>query len=160
MSGLEVQRNLTEMEGHLPVIFMSGYGDVETSVSAMRAGAANFLTKPVEAETLLANVRGAIEQSRTLLAKFQQQESVRSRRALLTPRETDVLNEIVTGRSNKQVARLLGISPKTVELHRANVMHKMHADSLAELVRLHLTAAGDIAQANSNESLQQADAGD
>lgn len=150
MSGLDIQRSLAEEEGHLPVIFMSGYGDVEASVSAMREGASNFLTKPVDAETLLANVRHAIESSRALLLERQLRESVRARRALLTPRESDVLQEVVAGWSNKQIARRLEISPKTVELHRANVMHKMHAGSLAELVRLHLMASGESPNAPGN----------
>ncbi|MES1956106.1 response regulator [Salinisphaera hydrothermalis EPR70] len=143
MSGLDIQRSLAEEAQHLPVIFMTGYGDVEASVSAMREGAANFLTKPVNGELLLAEVRDSIERSREILAEHQHCESVCARMSLLTPREADVLEEVVAGWSNKHVARRLGISPKTVELHRANVMNKMRAGSLAELVRLHLTATGE-----------------
>ncbi|MGN8159069.1 response regulator transcription factor [Salinisphaera sp. RV14] len=150
MSGLDIQRALADEAPHLPVIFMTGYGDVEASVSAMREGAANFLTKPVNGELLLAEVREAIERSREILAEHQHCESVCARMALLTPREADVLHEVVAGWSNKHIARRLGISPKTVELHRANVMNKMRAGSLAELVRLHLTATGESPSAARN----------
>lgn len=150
MSGLEIQRNLTNEAPHLPVIFMTGYADVEVSVSAMREGAADFLTKPVNAEMLLADVRNAIDRSREILSAQQHCESVCARLSLLTPREADVLEEVVAGWSNKHIARRLGISPKTVELHRANVMHKMRAGSLAELVRLHLTATGQAASDSRN----------
>lgn len=150
MSGLDIQRTLAREAGHLPVIFMTGYGDVEASVSAMREGASNFLIKPVNSEVLLGEVREAIESSREKLGEQQHCESVCARMALLTPREADVLAEVVAGWSNKHIARRLGISPKTVELHRANVMHKMRAGSLAELVRLHLTATGESPSATRN----------
>lgn len=150
MSGLEIQRTLAREDAHLPVIFMTGYADVEVSVSAMREGAADFLTKPVNAEMLLSNVRTSVERSRTMLDQQQRSESVIARLSLLTPRESDVLEEVVAGWSNKHIARRLNISPKTVELHRANVMHKMRAGSLAELVRLHLTATGQAASESSN----------
>ncbi|HET7313996.1 response regulator transcription factor [Salinisphaera sp.] len=150
MSGLDIQKSLAGEAQHLPVIFMTGYGDIEASVSAMREGAANFLTKPVKPELLLAEVRESIERSREILAEQQHCESVRARMALLTLREADVLKEVVAGWSNKHIARRLGISPKTVELHRANVMNKMHAGSLAELVRLHLTATGEAPSASHN----------
>lgn len=143
MSGLAIQRELAEEAPHLPVIFMSGYADIEVSVTAMREGAADFLTKPVNSEILLANVRAAIQRSRDMMVEEQHCASARDRLASLTPREADVMNEVVAGWSNKHIARRLDISPKTVELHRANVMQKMHAGSLAELVRLHLTATGE-----------------
>lgn len=145
MSGLDVQRICAQRAAHLPVIFMTGHGDIQSSVSAMREGASDFLTKPLEAETLLASVRTAVAKSREALSEQGFCDDVQARMAELTPRETDIFHEVVAGWSNKHIARRLGISPKTVELHRANVMHKMRAGSLAELVRLHLTGTGESA---------------
>ncbi|RJS92404.1 response regulator transcription factor [Salinisphaera sp. Q1T1-3] len=142
MSGLAVQRAICQTDPHLPIIFMSGYGDVAATVEAMRGGAVHFLEKPVDDDLLIATVREAIDDSQAMMAERRQSDEARARLGRLTPREVDVMDEVVAGWSNKHIARRLDISPKTVELHRANVMHKMSAGSLAELVRLHLTATG------------------
>jgi two-component system response regulator FixJ len=120
------------------VIFMTGYGDVDVSVRAMRQGAAEFLTKPVNDERLLQTVREAIELNRSEQAEYNRRETLRARFDLLSERERQVLEGIVEGGSNKQIAQTLRISHKTVELHRGNVMSKMRAGSLAELVRLYM----------------------
>lgn len=135
MSGLELQTLCAERPQRKPVIFLTGYGDVEVSVKAMQQGAAEFLIKPVNDERLLQAVRKTIARSRVEQAAYNRVATQRARYDLLSEREHQVLEGIVDGRSNKQIARDLGISHKTVELHRSNVMQKMHAGSLAELVR-------------------------
>lgn len=138
MSGLELQALCANRPGRKPVIFMSGYGDVDASVRAMRQGAAEFLTKPVNDERLLQAVREAIELDRRQQAEVNRRSALQARYALLSERECQVFDGIADGGSNKQIARQLGISHKTVELHRSNLMAKMHAQSLAELVRLYV----------------------
>ena len=136
MSGLEVQQLSAKRSDHKPIIFLTGYGDVEASVRAMRQGAAEFLIKPVNDELFLQKVRDAVELNRRQQAEHNRRAAVQARVDLLTPREGEVLDGIVEGYSNKDIAHHLGISHKTVELHRSNVMSKMHARSLAELVRM------------------------
>lgn len=138
MSGLAIQRELAKQSCPKPVIFMSAHGEVAVSVRAMQQGAAEFLTKPVSAELLLDTVRQALTTSRQRLKDYQQHVTIRARMDMLSPRETEVLEGIFEGHSNKGIARIMGISPKTVELHRGNVMAKMHAGSIAELVRMYL----------------------
>lgn len=138
MSGLEVQRQFSERGCAKPIVFLTGHADVEVSVRAMHQGAAEFLTKPVSNELLLDTVRAAIERSEREQAAYRRRAAIRARIALLSPREVQVMECVVEGLANKQTAHLLGISPKTVELHRSNMMAKMHAGSLAELVRLRL----------------------
>jgi two-component system response regulator FixJ len=135
MSGLELQTLCAERPHRKPIIFLTGYADVEVSVRAMRQGADEFLMKPVNDERLLQAVRNAVEKNRMEQVADNQRATSRARYDLLSERERQVLARIAAGDSNRQVARELGISPKTVELHRANVMQKMHAGSLAELVR-------------------------
>jgi RNA polymerase sigma factor (sigma-70 family) len=136
LDGLELQSRLKEVDCELPVVFISGHGDVPCSVRAMKEGAVDFLTKPFEDEQLLAAVRRALERDRTQRAMRREREDVDGRLALLTPREREVFRHIVLGMLNKEVAEQMGISEKTVKVHRARVMEKMEADSLAELVRL------------------------
>jgi FixJ family two-component response regulator len=136
LSGLDAQVKLAESQPLLPIVFISGYGDVPTSVQAMKAGAVDFLSKPFSAEDLLGAVREAFARNaRERSSRFEMDE-IRGRLSALTPREYDVFREVVTGQLNKQVAATLGIREKTVKVHRARVMQKMSAASLADLVRM------------------------
>ena len=136
LNGLELQQALAARGSALPVIFLTGKGDIPTSVQAMKGGAADFLTKPVDGEVLLAAVRSAIERDRSQRAERAEREDIERRLATLTAREREVLRRVVAGRLNKQIAAELGTVEKTVKVHRARVMEKMQARSLAELVRL------------------------
>lgn len=135
-SGLELQARLAELGETLPLIFLTGRGDVPSSVRAMKGGAVDFLTKPVEAEALLAAIAAALERGRALHAARAAQAGVEARLARLTPREREVLDMVVAGRLNKQIAADLGVAEKTVKVHRARVMHKLEARTVADLVRL------------------------
>lgn len=136
MSGLELQQRCAERGRPQPVIFLTGYGDVEVSVRAMHQGAVEFLTKPVGNEILLQRIRDAIELDRKQRTELNRQSSIQARVDLLSPREREVLDGVLEGLSNKAIARDMRISHKTVELHRGNLMRKMHADSVAALVRM------------------------
>jgi FixJ family two-component response regulator len=135
-NGLQLQTVLGERGSILPIIFLSGHGDVSKSVQAMKGGAFDFLTKPVNAKNLLPAIRAAFE--RDAVARRQQAElsEIRARLDTLTPREREVLEHVVTGKLNKQVAGDLGITEATVKMHRARVIAKMKAQSVAELARL------------------------
>ncbi|UXU85289.1 response regulator transcription factor [Burkholderia sp. S-53] len=132
MSGLELQR---ELNAALPIIFITGHGDIGTTVDAMKAGAADFLPKPVCDTVLLDAIRRALERSAQMGERRRELASLQVRVDRLTPREREVMALIVTGRLNKQVADDLGIAEKTIKIHRARVMEKMEAASLADLVR-------------------------
>ena len=134
--GLELQRLLAKTGSALPIIFLTGEGDIPKSVRAMKQGASDFLTKPVNDEDLLAAVRVAIEKDRVLRREQAELSEVRTRLATLTPREREVLGYVVTGKLNKQIADDLGTVEQTVKVHRARVMQKMRVQSVAELVRL------------------------
>jgi FixJ family two-component response regulator len=136
MSGLELQRELNERHIAIPIIFITGHGDVPMAVNAMKAGAMDFLTKPFRDQELLDRINAALGQARAQYSGQQQELEVRSRYESLTPRETEVMAMVVDGRANKVIAMDLGVSQRTVELHRARVMQKMAVRSLAELVRL------------------------
>lgn len=135
-NGLQLQTALGEKGSVLPIIFLSGHGDVSKSVQAMKAGAFDFLTKPVNAKNLLPAIRAAIE--RDAVARREQAElsEIRARLDTLTPREREVLEHVVTGKLNKQVAGDLGITEATVKMHRARVIAKIKVRSVAELARL------------------------
>jgi FixJ family two-component response regulator len=135
LSGLELQRQLAGRAG-MPIIFITGYGDVPTSVRAMKAGALDFLTKPFEADVLLAAIGGALEHSRAALLHESEMAALRRCYASLTPREREVMALVVSGLLNKQVGGELDISEITVKAHRGQVMRKMKADSLPDLVTM------------------------
>jgi len=120
----------------MPIIFITGYGDVPKTVQAMKAGAVEFLTKPFNDEVLLSTVRQALERSRRAIAHDTEMQKLRDRHASLTPRERQVMDLVVSGLLNKQIAGELGISEITVKAHRGQVMQKVNADSLAALVRM------------------------
>jgi FixJ family two-component response regulator len=136
LDGLELQRRLTEQGQALPIVFLTGHGDIPMSVQAIKAGAADFLTKPVNSEALLGAVRAAIEehasarQTRAEIAEFEH------RLATLTSREREVLGGVVKGRLNKQIAGDLGIVEQTVKFHRARIMERMQARTVAELMHI------------------------
>lgn len=136
LDGLELQKRIAVKRTDLPIIFITGYGDVPKTVQAMKAGAVEFLTKPFNDEVLLSAVRQALERSRLALAQDAEMQELRNRYATLTSREQQVMALVVTGLLNKQIGGELGISEITVKAHRGQVMQKMKADSLAALVRM------------------------
>jgi FixJ family two-component response regulator len=136
LNGLELQDILAKAGTFLPIIFLTGTADIPKSVRAMKHGASDFLTKPVNDEDLLAAVRVAIEKDRVLRHEQADLSEIRARLATLTPREREVLEYVVTGKLNKQIAGDLGTVEQTVKVHRARVMEKLRVRSVAELVRL------------------------
>jgi len=136
LSGLELQEALARAADPRPVVFISGQGSVDTSVAAMKAGAVDFLTKPLDDGRLIGAVNAAIEKDRAAREAHAARASVEARLATLTKREREVLELVVAGKLNKQIAAELGTAEKTVKVHRACMMRKMQVDSLAELVRL------------------------
>ena len=136
LNGLDLQRALADSEVPAPVVFVTGHGDIPMSVRAMKAGAVDFLPKPFRAEDLLAAVRLAIARHTRTEQQDAERAEVQRRAASLSPRELEVLALVVTGIPNKQVGSRLGVTEKTVKAHRAQVMRKMGADSLPDLVRM------------------------
>ena len=136
LSGLNLQRELRERGINMPIIFITGHGDIPMSVQAMKAGAVEFLTKPFRDQDLLDAIEQGIERDRSARKRQTEIRDLRDRSEALTPREHEVMRLVVTGMLNKQVAAELDISEKTVNVHRSQVMQKMQADSLAELVRM------------------------
>jgi len=136
LSGLDLQRELLSAGIRIPVIFITGHGDIPMSVRAMKAGAVEFLTKPFRDQDLLDAISQALERDRTLRTQHAEMAELRRRFEHLTPREREVMELVVSGLLNKQIAARLNISEITVKLHRHQVMEKMKAESLAELVRI------------------------
>lgn len=136
LDGLEVQQALAVADGARPIVFLTGRGDIPTTVRAMKGGAVDFLTKPVNDRDLLAAVRNAIEIDRAAREAQTELDALRQRLASLTPREREVLVHVVAGRLNKQIAADLGTVEKTIKVHRARIMEKMAVRSLADLVRV------------------------
>ncbi len=136
LNGLELQKRVAVDRTEMPIIFITGHGDVPMSVEAMKAGAVEFLTKPLSKDVLLSAIRNALDRSRTALTDKAEMQTLRDRYASLTPREREVMTLVISGLLNKQVGGELGICENTVKFHRAQAIQKMKADSLADLVRM------------------------
>ena len=136
VNGLELQEQLMTRNLNLPVIFLTGYGTVPASVRAMKRGAVDFLEKPVDDQVLLDAIYQALEKDRGNRHKQAEVKAIQDRLTSLTPREYEVLTLIITGMINKQAASELGTTEKTIKVHRARIMEKMHCESLAQLVRI------------------------
>jgi RNA polymerase sigma factor (sigma-70 family) len=143
MSGLELQAYLARREHRIPVIIITGHGDVSMAVKAMKNGAVDFIEKPFDDEALIVSIRNALQHDEKQRALRAQRADIAARMAELTPREHQVMTMVTDGQSNKEIATALGVSAKTVEVHRSRVMDKMRADSLAELVRMAMIAGGE-----------------
>jgi two-component system, LuxR family, response regulator FixJ len=140
ISGIDLLRKVRELDLRLPVIVMTGHGDVPLAVEAMKIGAADFLEKPFDDEVMLASVRTALGAAEKDAERAAERTELHDRVGTLSVREREVLDGLVAGQQNKTIAFNLGISPRTVEIYRANVMDKMKAKSLSELVRMALTS--------------------
>ena len=135
LDGLELQRRLTDQGILIPIIFLTGHGDIPTSVRAMKAGAADFLAKPVDAAALIQAVRSALKTAQARRQTIMENAALVNRLATLTPREREVMEHVVAGKLTKQIAAELGTGEQNIKLHRAHIMKKMGVQSLAELVR-------------------------
>jgi FixJ family two-component response regulator len=135
LDGLELQQHLTHQGILIPIIFLTGHGDIPMSVRAIKAGATDFLTKPVDAARLVQAVRAALELAETRRQAITETEALAARLASLTPREREVMKHVVAGQLNKQIAADLGTGEQNIKLHRAHIMKKMRVASLADLVR-------------------------
>ena len=142
LSGPELQARLREMGSTIPIIFVTAHGDVPTAVDAVKAGAVDFLEKPYRKEELLAKIQDALEEDARNRAALGDLSEIRGRLASLTPREREVMALVVDGKLNKNIARALGISQRTVEIHRSRVMEKMKVRSVSMLVQLVLRVGG------------------
>jgi len=136
LDGLELQQRLIQTGKAMPIVFVTGYGDIPMTVRALKAGASHFLTKPVEAQALLRAVRTAIEQGASVRRSRAATAKLRQRYDGLTPREREVLTLLVTGALNKQVAATLGVVEQTIKFHRAQIMERMEAKTVAELMHI------------------------
>jgi FixJ family two-component response regulator len=135
-SGLEVQEEIRDKFIHLPIIYITGYGDIPMSVQALKKGAINFLQKPVDEQQLLDSVEEALQESREVISLMSKTEQVKALFQKLSPREMDVFRLVLTGKLNKQIASDLNIAEQTVKIHRGNITKKLGVKSVAELVRL------------------------
>ena len=140
MSGLELQEQFVEQQIKIPIIIITGHGDVPMAVRAMKAGAVDFIEKPFNDELLLESIRNALIKDVDQRTVQSARADIATRLAHLTPREHEVMEMVTSGRANKDIAKTLGVSSKTVEAHRARVMEKMQASSLAELVKMAIVA--------------------
>jgi len=135
LDGLELQQRLTHQGILIPIIFLTGHGDIPMSVRAIKAGATDFLTKPADAAALVQAVRAALQLARTRRQEISETAALATRLATLTPRELEVMEHVVAGQLNKQIAADLGTGEQNIKLHRAHIMEKMGVESLADLVR-------------------------
>jgi FixJ family two-component response regulator len=136
LNGLDLQKLVAADRSDMPIIFVTGHGDIPMTVKAMKAGAVEFLTKPIDDDALLNAIRNAVERSSAAIGDQSEIRRLRERYDTLTPREREVMSLVVSGLLNKQVGLQLGISEITVKAHRGKVMQKMNADSLAEMVKM------------------------
>ena len=136
LSGLDLQRRMAEVGLEIPIVFLTGHGNIPASVQAMKAGAVEFLTKPFDEQDLLQAIQEAVERDRRTRQQHAEMRELRDRYESLTAREREVMQHVVSGLLNKQVAAELDIAEYTVKIHRGRVMRKMHAESLADLVRM------------------------
>jgi two-component system, LuxR family, response regulator FixJ len=143
MSGLDLQKKLHDEQPNLPVIVVTGHGDVATARAALRTGALDFLEKPVQPEELMDAVSAALQSDAQALSRAREREQMRERLGRLTPRELEVFQRITDGLHNREIAVELGISPRTVEVHRARLMDKLNARRIADLFRLRLALDGN-----------------
>jgi FixJ family two-component response regulator len=134
LSGLELQQRLNEQRSEIPIVFITGHGDVPMAVTAMKSGASDFVQKPFRDQDLIDRIHKALARDRERRKGRAEEEDIRGRIALLTPRETEVMQRVARGQANKVIAMDLGVSQRTVELHRARVMRKLRMRSVAELV--------------------------
>lgn len=144
MGGLELQEELVRRKANIPVIVMTGHGDVPLAVRAMRAGAIDFVEKPFEEERMLQSVSDALAAGQRAQSRAAEAKEARELLDQLTPREREILDQLVKGHANKVVAHQLGISPRTVEIHRASIMEKLHARNLSNVVRTALAASWEV----------------
>jgi FixJ family two-component response regulator len=140
MSGLELQQRLNDQRAEIPIIFITGHGDVPMAVNAMKSGAADFIQKPFRDQVLIDRIHTALARDKEHRVRRLEDDAIRERLALLTPREAEVMQHVARGRANKVIAMDFGVSQRTVELHRARVMRKLKVRSVAQLV----TALGKI----------------
>jgi FixJ family two-component response regulator len=143
MSGLDLQEKLNEMRAGIPIVFITGHGDVPMAVNAMKAGATDFIQKPFRDQDLLDRINKGLALDREGRERRAQEQKIRQLLELLTPRETEVMQRVVRGQANKVIAMDLGVSQRTVELHRARVMRKLKMRSLADLVSAVRSLGGD-----------------
>lgn len=136
LSGLDLQKRMAERELEVPIVFLTGHGNIPASVQAIKGGAVEFLTKPVDERELFQAIQEAIERDRRTREQHAQLRELRERYETLTPREQEIMQQVVSGLLNKQTAAELSITEYTVKIHRGHVMRKMHAESLADLVRM------------------------
>ena len=144
MGGLELQEELVRRKASIPVIVMTGHADVPLAVRAMRAGAIDFVEKPFDQERMLQSVSDALAAGERAQSRAAEAKEARELLNLLTPREREILDQLVKGHANKVVAHQLGISPRTVEIHRASIMEKLHARNLSNVVRTALAASWEV----------------
>jgi FixJ family two-component response regulator len=140
LSGLELQQRLNEVHSITPIVFITGHGDVPMAVEAMQAGAVDFIQKPFRDQDLIDRINRALDRDRANRAALRERDTIRKRMGQLTPREREVLHLVTQGKANKVIAGDLNVSQRTVEIHRARVMEKMGASSLAHLVRMVIEA--------------------
>jgi len=150
LSGLDLQKRMAEIGLEIPIVFLTGHGNIPASVQAMKAGAVEFLTKPFDEEDLFQAIQEAIERDRRTRQQRAEKRELKNRYASLTSREQEIMEQVISGTLNKQIAAELGITEFTVKFHRGHIMRKMQADSLADLVRM----AGNLGMGSGKGSTQ------